>query len=391
MKPIETYRILRPCVLSMCLPLIVCACSKPAPSLAENEEAVKAVQQGLPPSLTAKPAPGTMISFPPVPVLPADKRCVGDSRMENGGFESAPEGKLASWTLEAKEPAKLEQVQDCAAEGQSSLRATAPANVSFEATQQVKNLGHREYLLRCLVLPRDMSGQVRLAVRDTAQSGKVVSAQSEAIAGTQKTWTPLQVEFEVQATVPEVTVALQHEAAGEGSDAMGTVWFDQCELYMIGAPSRQNLLKNGDFSEGPEKELAQWQWWQKHKISRDFGLGTAHSLKVDCQPGQSVTFMQLIEDAVKPGQRYVFRGYMKTENATGKATLEIGKQGGWTLTATEAVSSQDWTWVKTSFTAPDDCKGLLALLFCRRDKEQPTSPCTVWFADVELLAAVDKE
>jgi len=374
----KTYRILPVCLLSVCLPLIVCACSKLGPSPLNDGKA-------------AKPAPGTMIATPPVPVLPVDKRFVGNNLIEDGGFERAMGGEPVSWKLDAAVPCKVERVQDCYAEGQYSLRVAVPGNQSFEATQRVENHGHKEYVFRCLVLAKDVSGQVRLAVCDTAENGKIVSAQSEAITGTRTEWTPLQVEFAVPATILDFAVALRHEAAGEGSSAMGTVWFDQCELYMLGEPSRQNLLRNGDFSEGPIKKIpSNWGWWMGQTISRDSDVQMPQSLKVDCRPEEEVTFVQPVEDVVKPGQRYVLRGYMKTSNSSGRATLEVGKQG-WILTATKPVSSPDWTWVKLPFTAPDDCKGLLALLYCRRDKEQPASPCTVWFAHVELLAANDKE
>ena len=147
-----------------------------------------------------------------------------------------------------------------------------------------------------------------------------------------------------------------------------------------------NLVINGDFTEGPPTEISGWSWWKEHAISRDSDDQVANSLKVDCKPGQKITFKQSIDMVLVPGKKYLVSGKVKASAATGSITLEVAREGGASIVETKPVASTEWTTVETTFTAPLDCTNMILLLKYRPDPKAEPAPITVWYANIKMFA-----
>lgn len=168
----------------------------------------------------------------------------------------------------------------------------------------------------------------------------------------------------------------------------------QIELCLAN-PSRQNLLKNGDFSQkNAHGDLpAEWGFWQHEKNSfgkarwdGSVGDGSATFEKV-----MNGCYIQSI--SVQPGERYLLHAKFKT---TGSATAKVtaswqtadGKWTRWDASQTFVSSdvSEEWNDIYGVITVPDGAEKMVILPSVG---QQYTEKDECWY-DVVHLFAVEK-
>jgi hypothetical protein len=348
-------------------------------------------------SYNMRPAPGAMVVLAPVPLVLPVADAIGGNLLRNGDFEMNAMGsgdeeppRPLLWDFTAANSGSAWSDRDQHAFGRHSLRVELPAHAPFEAFQQVQAQGHSRYISRCLVLTRGLSGSVQLAVEGLAKGKKCFASDSEGLEEAGNAWRLLELAFDLPAFADAMRVELRCLPAGRAGEAAGIVWFDQCELYCVQMPA--NLLKNGDFSEGPTG-LNHWHNRENMQVAASpSGLGpnAPTCIKVDLAGNDNVGIRQVVGD-LEPGADYIVRGYIKTEDLVGDARIEVQHaEKGWRAFCqwTEGVAgTQDWTWASLRFAVPADASAVAVLLRHPGDAKASTKVGTARFAKVELFPA----
>ncbi len=208
---------------------------------------IQRVVRDVPSALRAysdKPEPGTMIAFPPVPLVQTDKGSGDSNLMFNPDFEEGDR----FWNVSGAAHATCAVTDVLSATGRSSLLILPSLGGNVFALQTVEVLPRTFYSFSALVFAAGES-DVSLVVRDV-ESGAVLRAN--AINGPMNKWSNESISFVTGAATKTIAVGLH--CADRSNNA--PVLMDQCSLEVL---SSQNLLPDGTMEIVPEQsQMPNW-------------------------------------------------------------------------------------------------------------------------------------
>jgi hypothetical protein len=324
--------------------------------------------------------------LPAVPVLRPDPTVVGPTLVCNGSFEEWDAEKVVCWDIQGEQPVKTTPSTTLATDGSQSLQLEVRDKARTEVSQEITLKALQKYLIRCMVLPKNFSGSVLLK---TSGGNGAVEATKETT-GRESAWTLLSVEVEPPPYVAKLKIGLTVEGSPGDAGKEAFVLIDNFEVLPTRPTIRANLLRNSGFTEGVNG-LGGWQVDSSLPVSRaDSGfLGEVpYCLRIELPGNFNLGIMQTVLNLV-PGRRYTLRGYIKAENVTGKASIEVqhGTKGytAFLKRTNEVSGTADWTPVTLDFTVPDGMTG--ANIYLRRPAAATDTPDIGFlsFAQCELF------
>ena len=335
----------------------------------------------------ASPEAGKLIAYPPIPVVTKADASAKDL-LVNGSFEKPLDEEPRVWSVKP-EGAPLSAEETLVAEGKRALRIEPGDARNIAVTQTFKVPAQSRYELQGLALAQNVNGAVKLVARDAA--GNRYSMESGSAPGSSAAWSPLSLKIAAPAFVRELIVGVEYVAAAqkiyEGPSALA---LDRFNLLDRGAPA--NMISNGDFTMGATG-LDGWNGAGNLEIAKDetgFSSDLPTALKITLPGSQNLGIYQMV-NGLEPGKLYVCRAYIKCENLTGDACIELqhgtlGFQAFMKRTQT-VTGTQDWQWVSAEFTPKDDMTSVNVLLRRPVTGAGNDAPGNVWFARCELFPA----
>ena len=364
--------------LSLVAVCMLGACTKTDPPATGASETKK------PETLTS----GKVTFLPTVPIPKSDPRVTGPSLLCNGSFEEWERDKVNCWTVNTEHPIKGTPATSLAAQGSQSLRLEMKPGAPTEVSQEIELKAMQRYLVRCMLIPQNFAGSALLKITGSGGGGAYELTQENP--GKESGWTLLSLEADPPPFITKLKVSLVFVGSPVDTSRPGCVYIDDCSVLPMKSENPANLIRNGSFSEGANG-LDFWDVDKALMASRDasgFVPDVPHCLKIQLLGNKNMGIKQTVSGLVT-GQAYVCQGFVKAEDLTGKASIEIqhGTQGykAFLKRTNEVTGTTGWTPVSVEFVAPADMQTVD--IFLRRPAQQtdPGKPGSVWFAKCELF------
>jgi hypothetical protein len=314
----------------------------------------------------------------------------GVNLLKNGSFDQAadPGGEIAHWRVPEHVAAELDAESY---DGPWALRIDLTGNENLGAPQMLSDVTAGAYLIRGYLRAEELEGGARLEVQDAAGGYKSFFAFTDSVEGTHD-WTQVAKVFTVPNHVKSLAVFLRHPGVEDAADAVGAVWFDRCELFRLAPSAGADLVRNGSFEWG-DNGLSWWGNVPDGVVATqgDDAVDGEKSLQVTLAHGQNLGIAQGM--GVIRGKRYVVTGYVKCDNVTGMARLEVvDVNDGWKsfMACSDAISgTQNWTPLTLVFEAPDHLQGVNLLLRCVAEERAAEGTGTVSFDRYAMYELAD--
>lgn len=220
--------------------------------------------------------------------------------LENPSFEESEDGLPLNWKSKVhKGNAKLSIDSSLARSGKNSARIESKEGGGAEYLM-VPSLEPGEYLLSAWVRTKDVEGMNGVLLK--VQGRGLQTKESAKLKGTIDEWQKLQINFRVDSQSGAVVFCL----FGAWSEATGTVWFDDVELFQLSSDKVvpkvtkvESLLAKQAFQKGPEEiiKFVKLINTKDEKSSSVFMEGLNDLTDISFEVGQTNRLKALANDA----------------------------------------------------------------------------------------------
>ena len=176
--------------------------------------------------------------------------------LENPSFEESEDGLPLNWISKVhKEPQNYRSIHPLLRTGKNSGRIESKEGGGAEFLM-VRSVEPGEYLLSAWVRTKDIEGMNGVLLK--VQGRGLQTKESARLKGTINEWQKLQINFRGGFPIRVLVFCL----FGAWSEAKGTVWFDDVELFQLSSDKVipkvtkvESLLAKQAFEKGPEEMI----------------------------------------------------------------------------------------------------------------------------------------